>query len=56
MRFWHGKEYYCTNHKKLIQKDGGCEKWQAQKTEYDLSVERVDSVIDDIKVLLGYLE
>ena len=54
VRYWREKELYCALHEKLVCRDDGCEIWQEQKTEYDLSSQRFDSVIDDINALMNW--
>ncbi|MDE7164845.1 MAG: hypothetical protein K2O04_05440 [Clostridiales bacterium] len=53
VKYWREKKLYCALYEKLVGRDGGCETWQAQKTEYDLSSQRFDSVEEDINILLN---
>lgn len=55
VKYWREKKFYCTLHKKLLSEGDDCEMWQKQKTEYDLSSQRFNSVEDDITVLLDIL-
>ena len=56
LRFWKGKEYYCTANKRLVQTTDVCQMWQTKKAEYDLSEKRFDAAIDDINYMLECLE
>lgn len=52
--FFRRKTYYCTIQNKPISVYDGCENLKARKTEYDLSLQRIDSVIDDIEFIFNY--
>lgn len=51
-KFWRNKKYYCAQHNKPITVNDGCDEWKIRKNEYDLSLQRFDSVQDDINWLL----
>lgn len=53
-RYFHCKRHYCVLLNLLIGIDGGCENWQAQKNEYNLSTQRLHSVEDDIEFIYDY--
>ncbi len=54
--FWKNKEYYCTFHHKMIDRDGVCENWQKAKPNYDLTTERIDAAIRDVQIISDYCE
>lgn len=47
---------WCKKKRESVNVRGCCEMWQARTQEYDLSQQRFDSVQEDIKVLLRYLD
>ena len=56
VRFWRGKERYCSKYNKLVKKNYDCANWHEKIVEYDVSVERLDSVVEDIGVMINLFE
>lgn len=50
--FWECGVYYCESLGEIIDKNGFCNNWQTSRRRYDLSVKRIDEVIEDVKWLL----
>ena len=50
------REYYCTEREEMIKHTDSCGKWRKKAEEYELSVQRLKDVENDVKYLLEHLE
>lgn len=48
------KHSYCAFYQKPIDADSVCENWQKEKLTYDLSPERIDEAMRDVKIISDY--
>ncbi len=46
------KEYYCIEKEEMVNLEDSCEKWKKRKLEYDLSLQRIDEVENDVKRMM----
>ena len=46
------KTDYCTVKEEIVSPDGACESWCKKQREYDLSPQRFDDVVKDLKAIL----
>ena len=53
---WDTKTYYCEVFNKIIDSETECEFWQPKQTDVDLSAERLDAAIEDIKFILSRIK
>ncbi len=49
--FWQEREYYCTLQNKVTKPDNVCPCWSKKETNYDVSAQRIDTVIEDVKFI-----
>jgi len=54
--FWERAGCYCARQNKLTQPDGVCSHWNKKVPHYDVSVQRIDSVIEDVKFIIDNAE
>jgi len=54
--FWQCAEYYCTRQNKLTAPNGVCPYWSKKELTYDVSIQRIDQVIEDVKYIKDNVE
>ncbi len=53
---WDAKAYYCEVLNKIIDSETECKFWRPKQTDVDLSAERLDAAIEDIKFILSRIK
>ncbi len=53
---WDTKTYYCEVLNKIIDSEMECEFWRPKQTDVDISAERLDAAIEDIKFILSRID